>query len=169
MIFKSLLSENFTIATEDSISVARHKLILHVEDSSVVRRLERLFFKGIVSEYMFKIYPICKSEFHAPSIIGKFEDRTNETFIHLQIKPHFYQYIILVSLLFSLFPPFYIVIESYVTWNSSLSWNPRLYLAILVLPFIACICGLNMGYYQLESKRAKEKLKQIFLASTING
>ena len=113
MNLKLLPSDNFTICTEDSISVVRQKLMEHVENPQMIRSLNNCNFKGVVSDYKFEIRPIYKYNFHAPIVIGKFESFPNETLINLRITLRFHQYFFIVILFYQLIFIFKILIESY--------------------------------------------------------
>jgi hypothetical protein len=162
MNLKLLPSDNFTICTGDSISVVRQKLIEHVENSKMIRSIENRDFRGIISEYIFKICPVYKSNFHAPIIIGKFESIQNETLIHLQITLRFHQYIFFGLNFLLLLLTFKSLIESYLHQGSTLNSFQILYWINII--FISIITGLNLRFYLAESRFAKAKLKQIFLS-----
>jgi hypothetical protein len=162
MNFKLLPSENFTICTTDSISIARQKLMEHVENPKMIRSIENRDFRGMVSEHIFKIYPIHKSNFNAPIIIGKFETIQNETLIHLQITLRSYQYFLLGANSFLLLFAFIMLIGSYLHYESMPILLQILYLVNMF--FCSSIIGLNARFYLFEVRLAKAKLKQIFLS-----
>ena len=162
MNLKLLPCENFTICTGDSISLARHKLMEHVENPQMIRSLESGDFRGVVSEYKFEIYPIYKSNFQAPIIIGKFESVQNETLIHLQITLRSHQYFFLSATFIYLIFTFKMLLGSYLYPNSvGFLWQILYCTNIFIC---SSSIGINSRFYLVESKFAKTKLKQIFFS-----
>ena len=134
----------------------------HVENPQMIRSLESGDFRGVVSEYKFEIYPIYKSNFHAPIIIGKFESVQNETLIHLQITLRSHQYFFLSANFFQLIFVFKMLLGSYLYPNSvGFLWQISYCINIFIG---SSAIGINSGSYLVESKLAKTKLKQIFLS-----
>ena len=157
-----LPSETFTIQTQDSIEIVRQKLIEHVENSQIIYSLENRNFRGVVSEYKFEIYPIYKSIFYAPIIIGKFESVQNETLIHLQITLRSHQYFVFIASFFQLIFVFKMLLGSYLYPNSvGFLWQILCCINIFIG---SSAIGMNLMFYLVESKFAKTKLKQIFLS-----
>ena len=162
MNLKLFPSDNFTICTEDSISVVRQKLMEHVENPQMIRSLNNCNFKGVVSDYKFEIRPIYKYNFHAPIVIGKFESFPNETLINLRITLRFHQYFFIVILFYQLIFIFKILIESYLPCHTTGALWQALYWTNIIL--CSSIIGLNLRFYLIEYKFAKAKLTQIFLS-----
>lgn len=167
MNLKLLPSDRFTICARDSISVVRQNLIENVENNSMVRSIERLSFRGIVSECIFEIFPVYKFDFHAPAIIGKFESIENETLIHVQIKLRFHQYFFMTALCLQLIFVFNLLVESYLYSNPAVpSWRPILCWVNII--FVSLLIGLNARLYKIEHQFAKTKIKQIFLSRSLS-